>query len=74
VAALGRLVVAPPRVSPDGLTVSVPVHHGIGGIADAADALRPLGSAVTDFGLRRPSMDDVFLALTGAATREQVAP
>ncbi|MCE6995141.1 ATP-binding cassette domain-containing protein [Saccharothrix sp. S26] len=74
-ALLGRLVVAPPTTSADGLTVSVPLHDGFGGVADAAAALRPLGAAVTDFGTRRPSLDDVFLALTGTtATPERTTP
>ncbi|MEU4745109.1 ATP-binding cassette domain-containing protein [Actinosynnema sp. NPDC023658] len=70
-ALLGRMVVAPPTTSPDGLTVSVPLHDGFGGVADAADALRPLGAAVTDFGTRRPSLDDVFLALTGTTANPE---
>ncbi|MDQ3404302.1 MAG: ATP-binding cassette domain-containing protein [Actinomycetota bacterium] len=71
VSALSPVVVTVPSISADGLTVSAPLRDGIEGIADAADALRPLGEAVTGFTLHRPSMDDVFLALTGATTAKQ---
>ncbi|MCG8914791.1 ATP-binding cassette domain-containing protein [Actinokineospora sp. PR83] len=45
--------------------VQVSLAAGIGSIADAATALAGLDIAVEDFGVRRPSLDDVFLALTG---------
>jgi ABC-2 type transport system ATP-binding protein len=46
-----------------------PVNEGT---ADLARALRGLkGIAVTDVGLRRPTLDDVFLTLTGHAAEEQ---
>jgi ABC-2 type transport system ATP-binding protein len=57
--------VGPPATGGDGRTVTVPVASGIGAIADAAAALRERGVEVTDFAMRRPSMDDVFLSLTG---------
>jgi ABC-2 type transport system ATP-binding protein len=41
------------------------------GTTDLARALRGLkGIPVTDIGLRRPTLDDVFLSLTGHATKE----
>jgi ABC-2 type transport system ATP-binding protein len=52
-------------VSPDGLTVTVPLRPGIGAVAEAASALASMRVAVDDFGVRRPSLDDVFLSLTG---------
>ncbi|OLR93666.1 ATP-binding cassette domain-containing protein [Actinokineospora bangkokensis] len=45
--------------------VQVGLRPGIGAIAEAAAALAALGVEVEDFGVRRPSLDDVFLALTG---------
>ncbi|GAA1874989.1 ATP-binding cassette domain-containing protein [Lapillicoccus jejuensis] len=54
------------------VTVDVPVHRVLvpvtGGAAVLADALRLLdaaGIAVAEIGLRRPTLDDVFLTLTG---------
>src|SRR5580704_2294610 len=42
-------------------------------IEDAASALRKAGIAVSDLGLRRPTLDDVFLQLTGAPPSENGA-
>ena len=44
-----------------------------GGAARLADALRRLDAehiSVDDIGLRRPTLDDVFLSLTGHAAEE----
>ena len=46
-----------------------------GGAATLTDALRRLDAdhvALDDVGLRRPTLDDVFLSLTGHATREEL--
>src|SRR5437764_3470070 len=50
---------------PDQLTLPAP-RHGLEMIEDAAASLRKAGIAVSDLGLRRPTLDDVFLQLTGA--------
>ena len=47
------------------LTLPAP-RDGLEMIEDAASALRKAGIAVSDLGLRRPTLDDVFLQLTGA--------
>lgn len=55
-------------VEDEGRTLSAPVS---GGAADLARVLRNLqrtGVEVSDIGLRRPTLDDVFLTLTGAST------
>ncbi len=49
-----------------GRVLSVPLDGGLHDIAEAAVALRAAGVTVTDFAVRRPSLDDVFLSLTGA--------
>src|SRR5690349_21268121 len=48
------------------LTLPAP-RAGLEMIEDAASALRKAEIAVSDLGLRRPTLDDVFLQLTGAA-------
>ncbi len=48
------------------LTIPAP-RDGLEMIEDAAAALRGAEIAVSDLGLRRPTLDDVFLQLTGAA-------
>src|SRR6201986_3992134 len=54
------------------LTIPAP-RDGLEMIEDAASALRKAGIAVSDLGLRRPTLDDVFLQLTGAPPRENGA-
>jgi ABC-2 type transport system ATP-binding protein len=56
----------------DQLTLPAP-HDGLELIEDAAAALRKSSIAVSDLGLRRPTLDDVFLQLTGASTSENGA-
>ena len=54
------------------LTLPAP-RDGLEMIEDAASALRRAGIGVSDLGLRRPTLDDVFLQLTGAPPSENGA-
>lgn len=45
--------------------VTAPATDGVAAIADVAAALREAGIAVEDLGLHQPTLDDVFLTLTG---------
>jgi len=54
------------------LTLPAP-RDGLEMVEDAASALRRAGIAVGDLGLRRPTLDDVFLQLTGAPPSENGA-
>jgi ABC transporter DrrB family efflux protein len=56
----------------DQLTLPVP-RDGLELIEDAASALRHAGIGVSDLGLRRPTLDDVFLQLTGSPPSENGA-
>ncbi|MCF4140784.1 ATP-binding cassette domain-containing protein [Streptomyces sp. Tue 6430] len=71
VAALGARLAATPSVSEDGRTVSVPLPDGMGGVTAAAAAVEELGIGVAEFAIRRPSLDDVFMTLTGQTAREK---
>ncbi|WP_447038493.1 ATP-binding cassette domain-containing protein [Streptomyces sp. DSM 118878] len=62
---LAKVTTGEPAVTDEDRNVSVPVVAGMDTIADAAAALRDAGVQVSDFALRRPSLDDVFLSLTG---------
>ncbi len=53
------------------LAVQAP-RDGVGMVADAARALQEAGIAANDLGLRRPTLDDVFLELTGEPAGETV--
>ncbi|MEU8796554.1 ATP-binding cassette domain-containing protein [Spirillospora sp. NPDC048819] len=55
-----------PRTDAGGNRVTVPVAGGPPAITAAVRALGGLGLEVDDIGLRRPTLDEVFLALTGA--------
>ncbi len=61
-----------PGERPDRLTLPAP-RDGLVLIEDAAAALRRGGIDVSDLGLRRPTLDDVFLQLTGAPPSENGA-
>ncbi|HST39858.1 MAG TPA: ATP-binding cassette domain-containing protein, partial [Conexibacter sp.] len=47
--------------------VKLTVRERRGAIVDAVDRLKDAGIGVDDLGLRRPTLDDVFLTLTGHA-------
>jgi ABC-2 type transport system ATP-binding protein len=49
----------------DGSVVKVAVRRRSGAIVEAVRRLDDAGVAVDDLGLRRPTLDDVFLSLTG---------
>ena len=70
VAAAGALsAVAAGEAQIDGESgrVAVPVRGGAANLAGAVRLLDGAGISITDLTLRRPSLDDVFLALTGRA-------
>jgi ABC-2 type transport system ATP-binding protein len=54
-------------------TVRAPVRGHSGVIASAVRRLDDAGVAIDDISLRRPTLDDVFLALTGHAAEEEPA-
>ena len=53
--------------------VSLPVRQRRGSIAEAVRRLTEAGVGVDDIELRRPTLDDVFLTLTGHAAEEAAA-
>ncbi len=55
----------------DGLVTVPAPRAGAGVVAAAARVLDEAGIEVRDLGLRRPTLDDVFLELTGAPPEEQ---
>jgi len=57
----------------DRLSLPAPQNDGLGLLENAAGALREAGLSISDLGLRRPTLDDVFLQLTGKAPTENEA-
>jgi daunorubicin resistance ABC transporter ATP-binding subunit len=66
-AALTGLGTAPATVDSDTGRVVIPVADGPAILPDVAARLAATGLTVADLTLRRPTLDDVFLALTGRA-------
>lgn len=61
------------RVVVDDALVSVPVANGVDALASVLSAVKTAGIAVVDIGLRRPTLDDVFMELTGHAAEQDAA-
>ncbi len=68
VAALGQMAAEAPSAA-DGV-VCAPVRTRRGVIAEAVGLLSAEGIGMDDINLRRPTLDDVFLSLTGHAAEE----
>ncbi|HTE67343.1 MAG TPA: ATP-binding cassette domain-containing protein [Actinomycetes bacterium] len=68
-AAVGRAAGTEPKVDPDTRRVSAPVADRVAALTAAARALDAAGIAVEDIALRRPTLDEVFLHLTGHHTQ-----
>ncbi len=70
VAAVRRHGAGEPHVEPERRQVVVPVKAAAGVLAAVVRDLDAAGVGVEDLGLRRPTLDDVLLALTGRAAEE----
>jgi len=57
----------------DRRSVTVPVSGGTGTMLDALRSLDAAGVKLEDIALRRPTLDDVFLSLTGHAAEDEGA-
>jgi ABC-2 type transport system ATP-binding protein len=66
-AAVAGLGTGDPFVNPDDLSVVLPVADGPAVLPDLAARLASTDTRIMDLAVRRPSLDDVFLALTGQA-------
>jgi ABC-2 type transport system ATP-binding protein len=62
---VGRVAGVAPEVDRPARRVSAPVRHRVASLTEAVTALAVAGVPVADIGLRRPTLDDVFLRLTG---------
>ncbi len=69
-AVLGRLDAQDPQVEEAARRVSVGTTRGSAVIALAVRELEAAGVVIDDIGLHQPTLDDVFLALTGRAADE----
>jgi ABC-2 type transport system ATP-binding protein len=69
---IGELDRSTPHVDTDQRRVSIPTTGGTRLLIAAGRRLEEAGIALDDLGVRRPSLDDVFLTLTGAPPQEDV--
>jgi ABC-2 type transport system ATP-binding protein len=72
VRALGPMCAEPPTIESDGV-VRMGVKRRSGVIVEAVRRLDEAGVGVEDISLRRPTLDDVFLSLTGHAAEDDQA-
>jgi ABC-2 type transport system ATP-binding protein len=65
---VARVCEGEPEADEETLRVHAPVTDRVAALTEVARTLQDEGVAVEDIGLRRPSLDDVFLRLTGHRT------
>ncbi|MGW0943886.1 ATP-binding cassette domain-containing protein [Streptomyces sp. NPDC002623] len=73
VKAVARVSDGEPEADEAELRVHAPVTDRVAALTDVTRTLRDEGVRVEDIGLRRPSLDDVFLSLTGHRTEPKEA-
>jgi ABC-2 type transport system ATP-binding protein len=73
-AAFDGVATATPEVSPELMRVVAPVGDRVAALTALAARLNADGVAVDDISLRRPTLDDVFLQLTGHRAEEPPTP
>jgi len=71
VAALAPLGAEPPRIDVNNRAVAIPVENGSAQLLEAVRVIDSLGVAVSDIGLRRATLDEVFLKLTGRPAEDE---
>ncbi|WP_026874889.1 daunorubicin resistance protein DrrA family ABC transporter ATP-binding protein [Jiangella gansuensis] len=70
---VGKVAAAAPDVDDENRRISAPVEHRVSALTEVARILQDEGIAVDDIGLRRPTLDEVFLRLTGHRTDEEAS-
>ncbi|XHM67970.1 ATP-binding cassette domain-containing protein [Streptomyces nigra] len=70
---VARVADGEPEADETELRVHAPVTDRVAALTDVARTLQDEGVRVEDIGLRRPSLDDVFLSLTGHRTEKEAA-
>jgi ABC-2 type transport system ATP-binding protein len=73
-AVLEKVAIGPISVDENTRRITAPVRGGAGVLVDALRQLDAAEIAVLDVALRRPTLDDVFLTLTGHAAEENETP
>jgi ABC-2 type transport system ATP-binding protein len=69
-AVLASVASAQPRADAAARLVSIPAGEGTALLLDAGRRLQEAGIALDDLGIRRPTLDEVFLSLTGGPAQD----
>jgi ABC-2 type transport system ATP-binding protein len=72
--AIARLGAGEPQVDEEAGHITLTVASGAGVLADTVRALDQAAIGIADIALRRPSLDEVFLSLTGRERDELATP
>lgn len=67
---MSALATGPMRVHAEEGEISAPVADGVGALSTLLRELEAAGVTIVDIGLRRPTLDDVFMDLTGHEASE----
>jgi ABC-2 type transport system ATP-binding protein len=59
-----------PETDEERVSVHAPVSDGVAALTEVARTLQDAGASVADIGLRRPTLDEVFLRLTGKGSEK----
>ncbi|MGH2728283.1 MAG: DUF4162 domain-containing protein, partial [Actinomycetota bacterium] len=70
---LARISADGVQVDEEGRRVTAAVSGGVDALRKSLQQLKTCGATVLDIGLRRPTLDDVFLTLTGHVAEEIAA-
>lgn len=70
---IAHVVTRAPEVDSAAGTLTVPVSEGVRALTNVAADLRAKGIEVADIGLRRPTLDEAFLHLTGRPAKSEDA-
>lgn len=71
---IARVSSTAPESDGEALRVTAPVADGVSALTEVARTLQDKGAQVVDIGLRRPTLDEVFLRLTGNRHTRSTAP
>ncbi|HEX6337540.1 MAG TPA: ATP-binding cassette domain-containing protein [Jiangellaceae bacterium] len=70
---VGRIAATEPEIDAELRRISAPVSDRVTALTDVVRALHDDGVVVEDIGLRRPTLDEAFLHLTGRPASDQPA-
>jgi len=67
---VGAVTGSEAAANPESRSVTAPTTAGVGAVIDVATKFQAAGIAVDDLSIRQPTLDDVFLTLTGSVSSD----